>query len=217
MLFTMPKAIDLTGQIFGKWKLITRLPLNAKKKRYYVCQCVCGVTKEIEQSTLTRGASKSCGCSYTNHPIKHGFSKRGNKLSEYSVWQAMKDRCNNINNKNFHRYGGRGITYDPTWQYFENFIKDMGFKPTKSHSIERINNDLGYSKNNCKWATPAEQSRNYSYNVKITYNDETLCLVDWADKAGINRRTFHHRYKNGWSIEKMLTTKPGKTYIRKQQ
>ena len=93
--------------------------------------------------------------------FKHGYSPAsGRKVPEYAVWQAMNDRCNNPNNPRYKDYGGRGITVCEEWRDFVQFFFDMGSRPTKQHMLERRDNDLGYSNDNCYWATPQEQAVN---------------------------------------------------------
>jgi len=120
----------------------------------------------------------------------------------------MKNRTTNSNNKSFHRYGGRGIKVCNRWsKSFENFIKDMGQRPTKNHSIDRIDNDGNYTPVNCRWATKKEQSNNTKTNRFITFNHETKTIAEWARKLNINYVTLLRRLSNlNWSIEKSLTT-----------
>ena len=97
----------------------------------------------------------------TYHPrgqLVDGFPPR--EHPNYGVWSGMKSRCNNPNSPNYVNYGGRGVTYDPSWDHFENFCKDMGVRPSKEHRIERVDNDGDYTKDNCVWATRHEQSMN---------------------------------------------------------
>ena len=137
----------------------------------------------------------------------HGM--RNSRL--YKVWCAMKERCNNPHNKRYDRYGGRGITVCAEWVQFEPFYKwakENGYEETKS--IDRINNDKGYSPENCRWVTRSVQNRNYSRNHLITHNGETKCLCDWAVEYGINRSTLLLRLKSGKTVEQALTNQDGR-------
>ena len=141
--------------------------------------------------------SKSCG------GYKHGGFK--NKTTEYSSWNAMKNRCNNPNHKSYARYGGRGITYDPTWNDFERFLKDMGPKANSKLELERIDNNKNYCKENCRWATHKEQTRNRGGKRATrlyTFNEKTMCIADWAREVGIAPQSMQKRLNKNWPLEK---------------
>lgn len=149
---------DITGQVFGH---LTALEYVGRS--CWLFQCDCGNTSVARSLQVRKGAIKSCGCAMHSErkpkETRHGHSRRGKKTSVYSTWCAMRERCNNPNNPRFADYGGRGVTIDPSWDSFETFFADMGERPP-GMSLERIDNDAGYSKANCKWATPAEQAQN---------------------------------------------------------
>lgn len=141
--------------------------------------------------------------------IKHNLSE----TKFWTVWKNMRRRCNNPNKPEYKNYGGRGIKVCERWQKFENFRDDMyisylGHKKNNSYtSLDRINNNRGYSKENCRWATKSEQNRNTRNNHFITYNRETLSLRDWADKLKIKYRTLSARlFELNWSIKKTFET-----------
>lgn len=198
----MPAAIDLTGQKFGFWTLLERRPLSEKKKRHYLCKCECGTVKEVEQSGLVRGASTSCGCRAFPRGT-HNETKRGRRSKEYNAWVSMRTRCNNSNFPGFYLYGGRGITVCERWSEFQAFLEDMGRSPPGT-SIERIDNEKGYSPANCKWATPKQQTRNTRRSVKIELNGKLQCLKDWAIELGVTSNNLKWRLKN-WPKEKALS------------
>lgn len=124
---------------------------------------------------------------------KHGLYKS----RSYSIWASMKDRCNNPNNPNYHRYGGRGVAVCDRWQEFENFYADMGDAP-EGMSLDRADNDLGYSPDNCRWATPVEQQNNMRSNTFVTYEGKTQTLAQWSRELGIPYSRLVYRHKNGW-------------------
>lgn len=127
----------------------------------------------------------------------------------HRTWLSMKRRCDNPNASNFYLYGGRGIGYEPKWKHFENFLEDMGVKPNDELSLERIDNSLGYSKDNCIWADRNTQASNKRNNRYIEHNGERLTLSQWARKANISTRTLFARLNvQGWDFEKAITTKP---------
>lgn len=142
---------SLTGKQIGKWSVGELFQHPKRHERMYHCVCECGTEKDVKHDHLVNGKTSSCGCSWT----KHGMSRS----KEYRVWDAMVRRCHSPSHHAFKDYGARGITVCDKWKKFEGFIEDMGFQP-HGLSIERINNDLGYSKENCKWATVTEQARN---------------------------------------------------------
>ena len=125
--------------------------------------------------------SKSCGC-YQKEVVKktmttHGYNSNGVISSEYKSWHSMLQRITNPKNDEYQNYGGRGLTVCEEWKKFENFIKDMGNKPTPNHSIDRIDNAKGYYKENCKWSTKFEQAQNKQVTKRNTngwYADKLL-------------------------------------------
>lgn len=142
--------------------------------------------------------------------FRHGKSD----TIEYRTWAAMIQRCTNVNDPRYVNYGGRGITFDPAWRFFENFYKDMGDKPVGT-SLERINNNGNYEKSNCRWATVKEQSRNRRSNVSLTFKGKTKLIVEWAELYKIHPNTLKARLLAGWAIERALTEKVHKKRARR--
>lgn len=135
---------------------------------------------------------------------KHGHA--GIKSAEYRAWKGMNTRCYNPNRIDYDRYGGRGITVCERWWSFENFLADMGEKPSPRHSIERRNNDGNYEPDNCYWATRREQNINTRRNHPLVLNGRTQLITDWAQELGIHHMTLYRRLESGWSVERTLTT-----------
>ena len=133
--------------------------------------------------------------------FKHGMTK----TPEYRSWTRMRTRCHNNNSDRYPAYGGKGIKICSDWDDFEKFYSDMGPRPI-GKSLDRIDNKLGYSKNNCRWATAKEQTMNRSMTKFFTYNSETLCYMDWAKKMGGTKSMINARIKMGWSVLKSITT-----------
>ena len=129
------------------------------------------------------------------------------RTPEYRAWKNMKHRCFNPNNKQYLDYGGRGISVCDRWLDFENFLADMGSRPTSKHSLDRIDNDADYSAENCRWATKAEQGNNRRDNKPlITIGKETYTIVQWENKMGYGARVIKNRLKRGWSEYKAVMT-----------
>lgn len=193
--------LDLTNLKFGRLTGIEPTEKRKDNKIVWLFRCDCGKIIEAIGKSVKDGNTKSCGCSH----IKHGHISKHKKSKTYHTWQSMKDRCINPNNPGYKDYGGRGIKICKRWLKFENFLKDMGERP-RDKTLDRIDNDLGYYKKNCKWSTPSQQNRNMRSNDMITLNNITLCLKDWSKKLNMEYMTLWSRiYKCKWSIEKAFT------------
>jgi len=197
----MPKSVDFTGKRFGRLTVIAR----SKTQYCWICKCDCGKTIDVKHGNLQSGHTKSCGCLSKDTTAKtfktHGMSH--NRL--FSIWCGMRQRCTDKNCKSFPRYGGRGITVCPEWLDFVPFYEwaiTNGYKD--GLSIDRIDNNLGYSPDNCRWADKIQQNNNTSANHKIIFNGETHTLAEWERLKGYPADTIHTRLKRGWSEEEAI-------------
>lgn len=138
--------------------------------------------------------------------LTHGHTCNNQESHIYRVWRTIIGRCTNSNNNKYPIYGGRGIRVCKRWRKFSNFLMDMGEPPTKNHSLDRINNNDNYCKENCRWATSKQQNRNRRNNLFATYNGRTQLVIDWAEEYKILYHTLLWRLKHNWSMSKALKT-----------
>ena len=202
------KLNDLTGQRFEKWLVINRSIPNGKDgDALWNCQCDCGTVRPVNGNSLKRGETKSCGCI-----IGHGDSLPKNTSRAYLAWGNMKSRCLNSNGQHYSRYGARGITICNRWKNsYKNFRKDMGQCP-EGLTLERINNNHGYSPDNCKWATRKEQSKNRYNNVWIEQGGKKMVQKDWCRELNVNSGSWQYHKSKGMSDEDVLNY-----YIHKKE
>jgi len=155
------KVVDLTGRVVGRLVILARAGSTPHGKAAWHCRCACGTEKIIASNSLTNGTTQSCGCRQkeltSKRFFKHGHSAR--KTKTYRAWKHMLERCFNPNDKAYKWYGGDGITVDPRWLKFENFLTDMGEAPP-GLTLDRINNDDDYMPGNCRWTTYSVQAYN---------------------------------------------------------
>ncbi len=188
---------ELTGKRFGRLTVIGR---SEKPGGYWSCLCDCGNETTVRSTSLRKGGTRSCGCFKRDMETTHGDTGS----PEHETWMRMTSRCRYTKTRAFHRYGGRGIKVCKRWGVYENFLADMGRRPSAKHSLDRIDNDGNYEPTNCRWATQREQVHNSSSVRLITYGGQTLCVTDWAKKIGLKRETLFGRLRK-WSLEDALT------------
>lgn len=186
----MGKKLNLMGQRFGRLVVIKEVGRDKHKKVLWACVCDCGNINIVGSTTLKSGNTKSCGCLQRDRTTTHGK----HRTPEYRVWAGMLQRCTNPNDSSCKNYGGRGIMVCVRWFKFENFIEDMGKRPAPELTLERINNDKGYSPENCKWATRTEQRR----NTRPRKNKTGATGISWDEQrkkylvqVGVNCKQIH--------------------------
>lgn len=202
---------NLTGRKFGRMNVIEYKGKPEKGRgSLWLCQCECGTRKVVYASNLKKGDTKSCGCLHKEIAKASSTTHGDCGTPEYEAWCKIKQRCYKKTNRNYYRYGGRGITVCDRWlESFENFLEDMGPRPVSKESIDRINNNGNYEPENCRWANRKEQNRNTSRNRMLTFNGKTMCMAEWAERLNLDYQNLARRLnKFGWSVEKSLT-KPG--------
>lgn len=155
----MSAAINIIGQRFGRLVVLEQLGRNAKRHYLVLCQCDCGNEKIARATSLNTG-QQSCGCIRREKLIAQTTIHGRSGTPTWQSWRGMLERCYNPRSPSYKWYGGRGIAIDdPRWFSFPPFLEDMGEKPP-GKSLDRRENDLGYSKANCRWATPKQQTDN---------------------------------------------------------
>lgn len=203
---------DETGNRYGRLTVITRVPND--QAAMWLCICTCGKQAAVRGKDLRQG-QVSCGCfrreRTKERATTHGCSRdaRGARtVPEYNAWENIKNRCLRIKNKYYPNYGGKGITIHDSWLHnFQAFFDHIGSRPSPKHSVDRIDNALGYEPGNVRWATRTVQCRNKSNNIFLEFHGERRLLVEWAESLGMNRRTLVDRVKHyGWTTERALTT-----------
>lgn len=211
----MPEFIDLTGHQFqGFFVLRKSLKRGGVKKRImWICKCSCGKEVEVYGEELKRGQKYCKYCVPKGRP-SHNLSH----LPEYQIWSAIKQRCRNKEEKAYQNYGARGIDICDRWfNSFEYFLADMGRRPRKELTIERLDNDGDYEPDNCIWATRKQQARNFRSNRLIEYNGGIKCISEWAEVYGLNHAIISSRLDRGWSVENAITKKPRSPSLIKYQ
>jgi hypothetical protein len=180
-------------------KLLCALPLN--KESLYLCHC--GSYFVSRTSAVNTKKTQSCGCLRTSVAIarntKHGMY--GTPI--YSVWRSMLNRCTNPETAEYMDYGGRGIQVTEGWTEFSTFYADMG--DPNGLTLDRIDNEKGYSKENCRWVSMKAQQNNKRSNVLLTYQGQTKNITQWGEALGIDRQRIYDRIRSGWSTDQALS------------
>jgi len=162
---------------------------SGRRIRKIECMCECGCKKIISLWEIKNTNHLKCSCKMSFH--KQSWRK------EYKIWGSMIQRCNNSKNKRWSGYGGRGISVCERWSKFENFFKDMGERP-KGNTLDRVDNDKGYHKDNCRWTTVINQQNNMRSNHFVEYNGEKLTIAKWSRKLKLPYGRLYSRINRGW-------------------
>ena len=198
---------DLTGQIFGRLHVIDRHVTTTEqhKKTLWECRCDCGKTVFVNTENLVHGQTRSCGCllKETTGNMARKHDKSGDRL--YGIFHNMHQRCKNPNDMNYPRYGARGVYVCDEWDEFEVFYQwAYGNGYANYLSLDRIDVNGPYAPWNCRWATALQQANNKRNTIKLTHNNKTQSLTEWANELGVSRNTLASRYQRGWSVDRIL-------------
>jgi len=204
-----PRSSDLTGFSCGEWTVISHC-VGA----YWVCRCSCGFATSVYRASLIKGLSTKCKKCGMKHATKHGMY--GTKI--YRIWNGIKNRCLCKTHHSYPEYGGSGIGMDKEWELFSNFYRDMGDVPD-GMSIDRIDGSKGYYKENCRWATPKDQTRNRGNTIKFDIDGVIKPMSEWCEIYGISYTCVRNRIRKGWSYKEAICTiaKPRKPNKPKQE
>lgn len=201
----MSKIIDLTGKIFHKLTVLKRAKKTQNHYACWECLCECGNVTVVCGNDLRTGHTGSCGCLRKELAFKKTFVHGMSNTSTYNTWFHMINRCYNPADSTFANYGGRGITVCQKWRNdFMAFYKDVGERPSKKHSIDRIDTNGDYNPTNVRWATQKEQCNNKRNNINITINGQMHTAIQWASLVGIEPNTLYARLRRGWPPEKAI-------------
>ena len=208
----MGRFVDITGQKFGS---LTATSFRERKngKTIWNMTCDCGRHHATSLSHLRCGSSVQCKtCRTKKASLTRKRNNPNDKLrSEFNIWRGMNNRCSDLGDKN---YGGRGIRVN--YSSFSDFIDDIGPRPSARHSVDRIDNNKGYEKGNCRWATSKEQNLNRRNNRIIEIDGNSKPISEWADQYGVCRSLVNARIKRlGWSEEDAVKTPAGKSPSKK--
>lgn len=212
----MSRYINLTGQVFGRLTVLEQAGRTKQGAVKWKCLCECGTQVIVSRNNLRSGTSQSCGCLQRELQSERARTHGLSHTRTYRIWFEMQRRCGDRGHHAYKDYGGRGITVCERWQSFGAFLEDMGEAP-KGLSLDRRDNDRGYSPENCRWATQTVQCRNKRNNRLLTFEGKTQCSKAWAEELKIPRTRIEARIDRlGWSVEDALTipswgTKRGQT------
>lgn len=194
---------DKSGERHGRFVVLGishRVPTKSGGVRaFWKCLCDCGTEFVVRGDGMGTNA-RSCGCLHRETAAQLQFKHGGTGTPEYSAWCDMKKRCLNQTDESFKDYGARGIKICSRWiDSFENFLADMGSRPSKTHSLDRIDNNGNYEPGNCKWSTDVQQIRNRRCTQRLECNGENYTIAEWSEKSGLDYDTIKCRIKSGWN------------------
>ena len=213
----MRKFIDETGKRYGRLVVVERKRPNEGGNAMFLCRCDCGKTCVVRGPNLRSGGTRSCGCLASEvtkeRNKKHGFASRNKRERLHRVWEGIKERTTNPRHKSCKHYGARGISMCDLWlndyPAFRSWARKNGYDENAKRgdcTIDRIDNNKGYSPENCRIANLFDQANNTRKNIIIKYSGKNLSVSQWARETKLKRSTIRNRLSRGWSVEQTLTT-----------
>lgn len=207
-----PNVKDITGQQFGDWTVICRSKINGSgRNARWLCKCKCGAEVVVLGNHLRTSKSLRCRqCArfvISQSHIVHG--QAGSRIEDsrgsrtYRRWTAMRARAASNKTLEAMFYAKRDIKCCERWASYENFLEDMGECPSDKHTLDRINNDLGYGADNCRWATQKQQQRNRSSNRIVNYKGTDMCVAEFAELLKMPYHKVAHRVRTGWTTDQI--------------
>lgn len=204
----MPQRINLIGQTFGRLLVTGEHGRDKFQKKLWICMCKDGNIVYANTNVLRKGAIKSCGCLSRDHILKINQERRRysiEKARAKQVWRSMLSRCIDKRNVSYENYGAKGIGVAESWMDFEQFYEDMGDSP-RGMMLDRIENTIGYCKENCRLVARKTQNRNKRFHIYLELYGERRLLVEWAEMLNVKYDSLYNRKVNlEWSDEETLT------------
>ncbi len=183
----------MIGMKFNRLTVLYEVENKNKNQNHkkYMCSCDCGKQIVTDKYKLIDGHTKSCGCLKLEMLAERKTTHGQSKTASYKSWSEMRNRCNNPKNHAYKDYGQRGIKICDRWDSFENFISDLGERPNKQYSLDRIDVNQGYSPENCRWATWSQQQNNRRTTKYIEYKSEKMSVKQFSNLIGVPYSTVH--------------------------
>jgi hypothetical protein len=199
---------NIIGNIYNRLTVVKYVGVSKHNKKIFLFKCICGNECEKIIGDVKSGRTKSCGCLNKENKGRTPILNPRQKNPLYPIWNNMMARCYNEKSSSYYNYGKLGITVCDDWHNFDNFCKSVGLRPSKKHSIDRINNYGNYEPNNCRWATHKEQCRNKKNNKMLFVDGISKPLSEWAEIYKINPSTIEKRMVIwGWNESDAVKTK----------
>lgn len=198
----MPKIIDLTGKKFGRLTVIEKSNERSSGSIKWICTCECGNTVSVVSRDLRNGHTKSCGCIPKGHKVEHGMSN----TRIYNIWSHMRRRCKDKKREDYSRYGGKGITVCNEWESFSAFYEwamANGYKDILT--IDRIDNEKGYSPENCRWVDIYAQAQNRRCCLYYEKDGDIKTLAEWCRELELDYHLIYCRIRRGWSFDRAIS------------
>lgn len=200
------------GERFTRWLVVgegvPRTNGAGHRQRMLLCRCDCGVEKNLLPGSLRYGSTRSCGCLQkevcSRRSRTHGHTVGYRQHPLYNTWVKMRSRTRNRKDAGWAYYGGRGITISDDWfECFDTFLADMGPRPTRQHSVDRIDNTQGYCAENCRWADKTVQARNTRKNRIIVVRGVPRVLAEISKTCGVSEHAIRMRIESGWPLDEI--------------